>query len=127
MKGYRFERGVSWSSLMMERGLRLVRIRTRIRFCGMSIHTCYFGKRLISRLETLNGLIGKIPSNPLWAELLAAQKREEDAASASATLLPNGTRTVVRKVGSSSSLKSKRSASGIPRSTSGLKKKEKAK
>jgi serine/arginine repetitive matrix protein 2 len=82
---------------------------------------------LISRLETLNGLIGKIPSNPLWAELLAAQKREEDAASASATLLPNGTKKVVRKVGSTTSLKSKRSASGIPRSTSGLKKKEKAK
>ena len=75
----------------------------------------------------MNGLIGKIPSNPLWAELLAAQKREEDAASASATLFRNGTKKVVRKVGSTTSLKSKRSASGIPRSTSGLKKKEKAK
>jgi len=81
----------------------------------------------MNRLETLNGLIGKIPSNPLWAELLAAQKREEDSASGSATLLPGGTKKVVRKVGSSTSLKSKRSASGIPRSTSGLKKKEKAK
>lgn len=85
------------------------------------------GKRLISRLETLNGLIGKIPSNPLWAELLAAQKREEDSASGSSTLLPNGTKKVIRKVGSSTSLKSKRSASGIPRSTSGLKKREKTK
>ena len=83
---------------------------------------------LMIRLETLNGLIGKIPSNPLWAELLAAQKREEEAASASVTLLPNGTtKKVVRKVGSSTSLKSKRSASGVPRSTSGLKKKEIAK
>jgi hypothetical protein len=90
-------------------------------------HLLLNDKRLISRLETLNGLIGKIPSNPLWAELLAAQKREEDAASASATLLPNGTKKVVRKVGSTTSLKSKRSASGIPRSASGLKKKEKAK
>jgi hypothetical protein len=72
------------------------------------------------RLETLNGLVGKIPSNPLWAELLAAQKREEETAA---------TVKKVRKVGSSTSLKSKRSASGLPRSTSGLKKKvtEKAK
>lgn len=68
------------------------------------------------RLETLNGLIGKIPSNPLWAELLAAQKREEEEAASAKK---------VRKVGSSTSLKSKRSASGIPRSTSGLKKREK--
>lgn len=83
----------------------------------------------MNRLETLNGLVGKIPSNPLWAELLAAQKREEESksGSASATLLPNGTKKVVRKVGSTTSLKSKRSASGIPRSTSGLKKKEKEK
>jgi hypothetical protein len=71
------------------------------------------------RLETLNGLIGKIPSNPLWAELLAAQKREEET-------LANGEATTkkVRKIGSTTSLKSKRSASGLPRSTSGLKKRE---
>lgn len=68
------------------------------------------------RLETLNGLIGKIPSNPLWAELLAAQKRDEESG--------GGTTKKVRKIGSSTSLKSKRSASGLPRSTSGLKKRE---
>ena len=31
----------------------------------------------MSRMTTLEGLIGKIPSNPLWAELLAAQMREQ--------------------------------------------------
>ena len=34
------------------------------------------GVPLISRLQTLRGLVGKIPSNPLWAEMLAARQRE---------------------------------------------------
>jgi hypothetical protein len=29
-------------------------------------------------METLNGLIGKIPSNPLWAELLAEKMKEKE-------------------------------------------------
>ena len=30
-------------------------------------------------MRTLDGLVGKIPSNPLWAELLAAKQREKEA------------------------------------------------
>ena len=30
------------------------------------------------RLATLQGLIGRIPTNPLWAELLARRQREEE-------------------------------------------------
>ena len=39
-------------------------------------HLLYIGIGLIDRMETLNGLIGKIPSNPLWAELLSSQMKE---------------------------------------------------
>jgi hypothetical protein len=31
------------------------------------------------RMTTLEGLIGKIPSNPLWAELLALKMKERQA------------------------------------------------
>jgi hypothetical protein len=30
-------------------------------------------------MQTLDGLIGKIPSNPLWAELLSEKMKERDA------------------------------------------------
>ncbi len=43
---------------------------------------------MYDRVNTLSGLIGKIPSNPLWAELLAAKMRErESKRSASSTSL----------------------------------------
>jgi serine/arginine repetitive matrix protein 2 len=51
-------------------------------------------------MTTLEGLIGKIPSNPLWAEVLALKTREKQA----------------RRVPSSQSLKKdkeRRSASGM--------------
>ncbi|OCF40741.1 hypothetical protein I317_05436 [Kwoniella heveanensis CBS 569] len=59
-------------------------------------------------METLEGLIGKIPSNPLWAELLATRQRERAA----------------RRTASSSSLakeaRRQASASGGPGSGSGI-------
>ena len=45
------------------------------------------------RLATLRGLIGRIPSNPLWAEVLSRQQREEDE------------KRRLRKTGSSQSLR----------------------
>ena len=45
------------------------------------------------RLNTLRGLIGKIPSNPLWAEMLARKQQEAKE------------RAAIKKMGSSTSLK----------------------
>lgn len=49
------------------------------------------------RVETLQGLVGKIPANPLWAEVLARKQREK----------------VAKRSASRESLRAKRSASGI--------------
>ena len=38
---------------------------------------------LVYRMKALGSLIGKVPSNPLWAELLAARQRHVKARSAS--------------------------------------------
>lgn len=61
-------------------------------------------------METLTGLIGKIPSNPLWAELLATQRREAEASESSKR---------ARRVTSSGSLKSGSGANGQRRKSSG--------
>ena len=52
----------------------------------------------VDRMKTLEGLIGKIPSNPLWSELLATRQREREE----------------RRIASSTSMgKERRSASGV--------------
>lgn len=45
--------------------------------------------RCQSRFTALSGLIGKVPSNPLWAELLAARQRAARAAKAALLAVPN--------------------------------------
>lgn len=68
-----------WSS-REGRGSSFRRIKIAIRLLGESPFWPHWpnGKsKLMGRMETLNGLIGKIPSNPLWADLLSSMTKDK--------------------------------------------------
>lgn len=51
------------------------------------------------RMEVLQGLVGKIPSNPLWAELLTLRIREKAAkrSASSGSLAKEGRKVSVKR------------------------------
>lgn len=55
----------------------------------------------MERMDTLRGLVGRIPSNPLWAEVLSQKQREARE------------KAVMKKMGSSSSLRAQARAQEV--------------